>query len=90
MKKAVIVIIILVAATGVLSYKMLSLARVECSLCLEFNGSYECTTAYGEDEAAAMDEAHRHICAKLAGGVTQTLACNNAERREIKCAQKFE
>jgi len=85
MKKAMIALFIVVGLGGLLTYKMLSLAQIECRLCIEFKGRKECPTALGPNENEAMDEAHRNACALLASGVTEVLACNRSERTEISC-----
>lgn len=87
MKKPLLVIIILAAFGGFLTYKMLHLAEIQCSLCIEFNGKRQCSEAMGPTEDEARTEAHRNACAVLASGVTEVVACNRAEEQDIICQQ---
>lgn len=85
--KIVLTLLFIMIAGGVLSYKMLNLAQVECGLCVEFKGNRKCTTALGATDQEALDEAHRNACALLAGGVTEVLACQRVERLSVQCGQ---
>lgn len=86
MKKIVIVTSLCLAGAGVLTYKMLGLAEVECSLCVDFNGQSACQTAYGPTRLEAIEEAMRSACARISAGVTQVLACQRAPRRDVVCS----
>lgn len=86
MKTTLLVILILASFGGFLTYEMLKLGEIECSLCIEFKSQRHCSKALGPTEEEATDEAHRNACAILASGVTEVLACNRAQRQQIQCS----
>ena len=69
-----------------LTYSMMGLGDVECSLCVEFKGVKSCPTAWGPSREAAQEEAMRTACAQLAAGVTEVLACNRAPITDVVCS----
>lgn len=87
LKKSLITLAIILMLVGGLTYSMLSLAEVECSLCIHFKGQVVCETAFGPDRDAAIEEAHRAACAQVASGVTDALACNRAVQTDLSCNQ---
>lgn len=87
MMKWIIGIVIVLSLLALLTYKMTHLARLECSLCITFKELRRCTHALGPTNSEALDEAHRSLCAQMASGVTEVLACNRAPREDIQCSQ---
>lgn len=85
MKATLSVIAILIAFSIFLTWKFLGEKRIECSLCIEFKGARQCSSALGPDGKAAAEEAHRNACALLASGVTETVTCNQAPRLDVSC-----
>lgn len=84
MKKTLIALIV-IAVFGILTWKMLHLAQVECAGCIRFGSKRECTNALGPDEAGAKEEAHRTLCARLTSGVTEVVACQRVELEDLVC-----
>lgn len=70
-----------------LTFKMMKLALVECSMCLIFEGKKHCQSALGPDETTALEEAHRSLCAQLTSGVTEVVACQRLNRDDISCGK---
>lgn len=87
-KTRLIVIAAVVLAAGALTYTMFSLARVECSLCIDFNGQRQCSKAYGPDQRAAAEEAHRNACAIVAHGVTDSVKCGQTPAKDQACSAR--
>lgn len=86
MKKLLIILLVL-AGLGFLTYEMISLGRKECSLCLTFKEQRKCVSALGPTNHEALEEAHRNACALLAQGVTESLACGRTAPDETQCKQ---
>ena len=80
------ILLILISGVGLLTYSMMSLGDVECSLCVEFKGVKACPTAWGPTRQAAQEEAMRTACAQLAAGVTEVLAGNRAPISNVVCS----
>jgi hypothetical protein len=85
MKKWVIGIVIVGLLAGFLTWQMAQLARKECSVCITFKGQRQCATAWGATPEDAVREAHNLLCARMAAGVTEVLACGRAMREDINC-----
>jgi hypothetical protein len=87
--KTKIAIIGLVVAAGVfMTFKMFSLAKVECSLCVTYKDQRQCSKALGPDDDAASHEALQNACALLVQGVTDTVACNRAPPENEVCRSR--
>lgn len=84
-----VVIAILVGGVALLTYSMMGLGEVSCSLCVEFKGQKNCPKAFGPTEADAQEEAIRTACAQMAGGVTEVLACQRSPVTEIECGSGY-
>jgi hypothetical protein len=61
------------------------LTQVECEVCMEFEGRRACSGGLGVDETEATQIARSTACAPLAGGVTETFACNRARPASVSC-----
>ena len=85
MKKKIIITACVIIAAALMTYKMFSLAQVECSLCIHYKDQNQCSKALGPDNAAASEEAHRNACAILSQGVTEAVACNRVPSENLKC-----
>ena len=85
MKNVLLVCVIILVFGGVLTYQLLQLGQVECYLCLDFKENSHCATAKGPDENAALMEAHQNVCAILASGVTEALACQRTQAKNFQC-----
>lgn len=60
-------------------------ARVECEVCVTFEGRSACRTALGPDQDEAADAARRNACALLTGGVTEAFACGRVAPTSVDC-----
>jgi hypothetical protein len=59
--------------------------KVECSLCIEFEGRTQCASGQGADPAAAQQSAHTVACAPLASGPNQAFRCSSAPPQQLAC-----
>ena len=82
------------AALGVLAgllflaalfYATLAETGVRCEVCLDFGGGSACRSGEGPDREAAIRSAVTTACAVLARGVTQSMACDRAPPRSVRC-----
>lgn len=65
----------LVVVFGVVLYSTMSMTRHRVKVCMQFQGQFNCATAAGSTKEFALRQAVSTACAPIAGGVTQTLAC---------------
>lgn len=85
MKKPVLVGIGIVAVIlGLIVYSMTTLTQHRVELCLTFNGQSRCKIASGSSQESAMRTALDNACGELAGGVTETLACQRTEPTSVQ------
>ncbi len=63
-------------------------SRVECELCLTFQGRTECRTGRGADEATAAQSARTNACAVLAHGVTESFQCSATPPKSLVCRER--
>lgn len=73
------VILVVIAAVVAIVWSTLGLAAFTAEVCVTFNGRTRCSTASGSTREEAVDTGVRTACATLAGGVGDTIACNNTE-----------
>ena len=84
MKKPVIIgVLFVVAVLVALVYSTMSMAAHKVEVCMEFNGRTQCRAASGSSEAFAMRSAVSNACAMIAGGVTDTIACESSTPKRV-------
>ena len=67
---------IIVAFFGFLAWSTLSAQKVECTVCVEYNGGRQCATASHETEAEAARSAQTTACGPLVAGMNDAIACD--------------
>jgi len=78
------VILLVIAAVAAIVWSTLGLAAYTAEVCVTFNGRTRCSTASGSTREEAIDTGVRTACATLAGGVGDTIACNNTEPDSVR------
>ncbi|MCH2172834.1 hypothetical protein MK489_18820 [Myxococcota bacterium] len=73
------------AFLGALLYFTLEETRVECEVCVRFEGKLDCRIASGADERAAIRGGIANACGLLARGVTEAIACDRTEPESVRC-----
>jgi hypothetical protein len=88
MKNPRTLVFLLVAAGFIafLIYGTIKPQRVECEVCVAFNGGDRCAKASGPDRKAASETAQTAACGPLASGMDQTIACGRVEPRAVTCS----
>jgi len=86
MKRGTVITIIAIVAFGaLLLFNTLSAQKVECTVCVEFNGTRNCATASHENESDAKQAAQTTACGILAAGMDQTIACGRVQPVSAQC-----
>jgi hypothetical protein len=86
MKRGTIIAIVAIVAFGaLLLFNTLSAQKVECEVCVEFNGRQNCATASHENEAEARRSAQTTACGILAAGMDQSIACDRVIPKSSQC-----
>ena len=71
---------------GALVMGSMQSVQAECSLCVEFRGGRQCRTGRGANESDARSAAQRAACAVMAGGMAESIACDNTPATEVQCS----
>jgi hypothetical protein len=88
MRKGLVPVLIVLALAGLLFWQLRGEASVECRVCITFNNMRRCATAFGPGEDAAQAEALNNLCAQMAKGVTESVACGKLAPEEATCGPK--
>lgn len=87
MKRSITVLVILgaVALLGYLVWGSTHLVKAECEVCVEFNGQQQCRRGTGTNDLEARQAAQKAACAVMAFGMTESIACGNAQPKVVRC-----
>lgn len=89
MKRGTILTLVTIALFGaLLLFNTLSAQKVECSVCVEFNGKRNCASASHENERDARQSAQTTACGVLAAGMNETIACGRVVPLSAQCKTK--
>jgi len=81
-KATVVFLVLFIGAVVALS---LSIPKIECEVCITFQGQHRCARASAADEKAALQEATIAACGPIAGGMTDTIACQSTPPDRTSC-----
>jgi hypothetical protein len=77
----------LLAIGGFVVYSSLTVGGVRCEVCIDFDGGHACRSVDGATEAEARMAAKTNACARLASGVTKTMACERTTPSSEACRE---
>ena len=84
MKKAAIIgVVFLLIVIGAVVYSTSTLAAYRVEVCMEFHGMTSCRTASGSTREFALRTATTNACATIASGVTDSIACDQAQPQKV-------
>ena len=79
-KKPVLIgVVFVLAVLGAIVYSSMNLSRYKVEVCMSFNGNSSCRTALGKNRDETLQTAISNACADIAGGVTDSLACERTQ-----------
>ncbi len=86
MKRGTILTLVTIALfAALLLFNTLSAQKVECNVCVEFNGKKNCASASHENEEEARRSAQTTACGVLANGMNETIACGRVVPASAQC-----
>lgn len=89
MKRSTLYTIAIVMAVIALFFVMTTArAKVECNVCVEFQGRTNCATARGPTEQAARDGAQTTACGPIASGMDQQIGCSRVQPTRVECRSR--
>ncbi len=83
--RAIALIVAIVVLGAALIFGSRSLVQAECELCVTFNGMTQCRKGSGADAAEARQAAQKAACAVMAGGMNESIACDNTPPTNVRC-----
>ena len=69
-------------------YLSFGLRQFSCRVCMEFKGKTACATAAGSSQEEAIRTATDTACAKIASGVTNSIACTRNLPKSTDCKKR--
>ena len=78
-------LVALFAFMGFVVWRTFHLQGVRCEVCITYNGLSQCRTVEGEHEADTRQAAIGNVCAFLASGVTDGMACTRTPPTKDVC-----
>lgn len=78
-KPVLIGILFLLAVLGAIVYSSMNLSKFRVEVCMTFNGRTSCKTAVGATQEETLQTAVTNACADIAGGVTDSIACERTQ-----------
>lgn len=76
----------LFAFMGLVVWRTLHLQGMRCEICITYNGLSQCRTVEGEHENDVRQAAINNVCAYLASGVTDGMACMRTPPTKDTCS----
>jgi hypothetical protein len=67
---------VIVGFFAFLAWTTLSAQKVECEVCVEYNGKRNCAVASHETEADAARSAQNTACGPITNGMNDAIACD--------------
>jgi hypothetical protein len=83
-----VALVVLVLLGGVIVYSSLHVGSVRCEVCVRFASQEACRAVDGASEDEALRAAQTNACARLASGVTDTMACERTEPFASACSAR--
>ena len=78
-------LVVLALLGGVIVWSSLSVGGTRCEVCIEFAGQRACRAVDAATEPEALAAARTNACARLASGVTETMACERTPPTTSSC-----
>lgn len=77
-------ILFVLAFLALIIYSTVGKQKYKVQVCMAFNGQSSCKIASASTDSGAMRTATEGACADIAGGVTDTVKCQNAAPQSIR------
>jgi hypothetical protein len=78
-------IIFLALFIGFVVFRSLRVATIECEVCITYDGEQQCRKASSDTRDLALQSATTAACATLAGGMTESIRCQNTPPDRATC-----
>jgi hypothetical protein len=83
--RTLVTIAAIVLFAAFLAYSTLSAQKVTCTVCVEFNGRHNCSTASHTTTAEATRSAQTTACGPVTSGMNDAIACEGRAPVSASC-----
>ena len=84
-RNTIITVVVIAAFAGLLLYSTLSAQRIQCDVCVTFNGRSNCASATAATETDAARSAQSTACGILSQGMAESINCGDAQPTKRAC-----
>jgi hypothetical protein len=71
---------------GYVVFRSLRIPKIECEVCITYDGEQQCRKASADTRPMALQSATTAACATLAGGMTESIRCQNTPPDRATCS----
>jgi hypothetical protein len=82
-KPVLIGVLFVLIVLGAIVYSSMNLSKYRVEVCMSFHGQSSCHTASGTTKEETLQTAVTNACGDIAGGVTDSIACERTEPAKI-------
>ena len=87
MARTIVGVLIGIGFVGAVIYVGLSQNKVNCEVCMVYQGRQKCESSAAVDRAQAMMQATNSACVQISGGVSDGIRCNNTPPLSSQCSE---
>lgn len=69
----------LIVPTIWITFNVLYSVKVECKVCMSFQGAHNCGKAVASDKASCVSTAQDNACALIASGMASSIQCSQKD-----------
>lgn len=84
-RNRLITVLVILAFVAFLTWTTVSAQKIECDVCVEFDGGRNCATATAETEEEAGRSAQTTACGPLAKGMDASIRCGAIPPVQRQC-----
>jgi hypothetical protein len=88
LRAGILGLVALLAFMLLVVYASFQVSGVRCEVCITFDGRSQCRTVDGESRSEALMAATSNVCAFLASGVTDSMACSRTPPTKAECVAR--
>jgi len=79
-------VVFLALFIGFVVVRSLRVPKIECEVCITYAGEQQCRRASSDTREMALQSATTAACATLAGGMTESIRCQNTPPDRVECS----
>lgn len=77
-RNAVLIFLFLAVPAALMTWSVLNDAKINCKVCMTYNGKVNCGNAVGNTKDNCVTTARDNACALIASGMTASIQCSQS------------